>query len=351
MPESYLQSLVIHRCKELGLEKAGEFFAVSPSLVRQWLAGSKTPSLAAVEKVFTLPSAPPTDASWGSREVFLALPFYKTTSPRTLWSILGVWDRAKFRAGTRFDDAYIIHAREKLADDYITAGVPWIWWVSDDQVFPNGSAYWYNQYAEIEVPERYAGLNTPVQLRSHNKSIVSALYFGRHRKGRAVYAEALEDTPAGSEENRKAHQAPFDEIRPTRWAGMDCMIHRREVLLDIKAKFPFLEAKTSGQPFHFFSNSSDPLLLAIPELKLKLDAAAEQVRGGTGDAALRLLADAYKQIISAENETKDSLDLRQGEDQTFGQRAAHAGHTTFIDFSVVCGHVGTKVYNSQNTES
>lgn len=350
MSSSYLQSLVIHRCKELGLEKAGEFFAVAPGLVRQWLAGSKTPSLAAVEKVFVEPSNPPADAPWGSREVFLALPFYRSTSPRTLWSILGVWDRAKFRAGTRFDDAYVIHAREKLADDFLVTGVPWCWWVSDDQVFPNGSASWYNQYAEIEVPERYAGLNTPVQLRSHNKSIVSALYFGRSRRGRAVYAEALETTSAGNDENRRAHQAPFDEIRPTAWAGLDCLIHRREVLLDVKSKFPFLAGKTADHPFHFFSSSSDSLMLAVPEIKFKLDAAAEQVRGGTGGAAIRILSDAYKQIVSAENESRDRADLHQGEDQIFGQRASAAGHQTFVDFSVVCGHVGTKVYNSQNTE-
>ena len=55
MSDSYLQSLVINKCKELGAEKSAEFFEVSVGLVRQWINGSKTPSLASVEKVFSVP--------------------------------------------------------------------------------------------------------------------------------------------------------------------------------------------------------------------------------------------------------------------------------------------------------
>jgi hypothetical protein len=348
---SPLQQLVLHRCRELGPEKAGEFFQVAPTLIRQWLAGSKTPSLAAVEKVYTAPESPPTDAPWGDREVFLALPFYKTTSPRTLWSILGVWDRAKFRAGTRFDDAFLAHARNQLADDFLATGAPWCFWVDDDSVFPMGSAPWFRKHAEISIPDRFAELSAPVQLRSHGKSIVSGTYFGRHQKGKAVYAEALAETPEGIAENVKAHAAPFDGIRPTAWAGLGCLIHQRVVLEDIQKTHPHLAPTAPGQPWSFFSNSSDALMRALPELKAKVGEATEQVRGGTAENAISLLADVARQIDSAEAETKRTSKLHQGEDETFGRRAAAAGHQTWIDFSVICGHVGTKVYNSQNTDA
>jgi hypothetical protein len=348
---SPLQQLVLHRCRELGPEKAGEFFQVAPTLIRQWLAGSKTPSLAAVEKVYTAPESPPTDAPWGDREVFLALPFYKTTSPRTLWSILGVWDRAKFRAGTRFDDAFIVHARNQLADDFLATNVPKCFWVDDDIIFGNGSPSWFRKYADLEMSDRYAGINAPVQLASHGKSIVSGVYVGRHQKGRANYAEALAETPEGNAENAKAHAAPFDGLRETKWAGLGCLLHTREVLTDIQKTHPHLAPTTPGQPWSFFSNSSDALMRAIPELKAKVGEATEQVRGGTAENAIAILADVARQIDSAENETKRTSKLHQGEDETFGRRAATAGHSTWIDFSVVCGHLGTKVYNCQNTDT
>ena len=64
-----------------------------------------------------------------------------------------------------------------------------------------------------------------------------------------------------------------------------------------------------------------------------------------------ILSDVARQIDSAEAETKRTSKLHQGEDETFGRRAAAAGHQTWVDFSVICGHVGTKVYNSQNTDA
>lgn len=351
MTDSYLQSLVIHRCRELGDEKSAEFFAVSPGLIRQWLAGSKIPSLAAVEKVFVTPEVPPADAPWAGREVFLALPFYKTTSPRTLWSLLGIWDRAKFRAGMRYDDAYIIHAREQLAEDFMQTGLPICQWFDDDMVVPMGSAAWYNKHAEATIPERFAALNTPTQLRSRGKTVITGVYFGRKHKGRAVYAEALAETPEGNEENRRAHSAPFDDVRPTKWAGLGCLQHTREVLLDIQKTHSHLAPDRPGLPWHYFSNTSDALMRAVPELKEKIAAASAQVSGGTHDAALKTLEDVARQIDAAEKQVRNDSKLHQGEDQTFGQRAAVAGHQTWVDFSIMCGHVGTKVYNAQNTEA
>ena len=73
MSDSYLQSLVTNKCNALGVDAAAEFFSVSPGLVRQWLAGSKTPSLAAVELVFQSPSVSgitTADAQWAGKDLF-----------------------------------------------------------------------------------------------------------------------------------------------------------------------------------------------------------------------------------------------------------------------------------------
>jgi hypothetical protein len=345
--ETYLRSIVTNHCRALGVEKAAEFFDVTQALVRQWLAGSKCPSLAAVEKVFVVPSGPPAEAGWEGREVFLALPFYKTTNPLTLFSVLAVWDRQKFRAGMKFNDAFIAHARNSLAHDFLGTGVPWCWWVDDDVVAPMGSASWFNTFTGSNLPDQYAGLHTPTRLRSHGKSIVSGLYVGRETGGRAMYAEAL----ANDAENQYAHAGPYDTIKQTEFAGMGCMLTSRQVFLDIQAKFPHLEAqrKEDNGQFHFFSNSSDALQSAIPELRSKIEAAGVEVKGGTADVALRILEDAVRQIDDAVARNRAESAHRQSEDRTFCVRAAAAGHLTYVDFAVCCGHVGPHVYHIRNT--
>lgn len=347
MSDSYLQSLVIHKCRELGTQEAATFFEVSPALVRQWVNGSKTPSLAAVEKVFVRPESPPAEAGWADREVFLALPFYKSTSPLTLFSVLGMWDRTKFRAGVEFNNAFLTDAREKLAHEFLQTTCPWSFWVDDDIVFPFGHAGWFNRYAEMQLPERFAGLHAPTRLRSHNKSIVSGTYVERKQGGRVVYHEAMVD-PA---ENARAHEAPIDELRPATWVPFGCVIVHRDVFAAVKEKHPFLAPESTSEVFHFFTKASDGVMRALPELKSKVQAATEQVQGGTHDAAIAILQDVVSQIDSAVTENTRTARLKQQEDQTFCARALVAGHQPFVDLGLVCAHLGTRAFNPQNTKS
>jgi hypothetical protein len=346
MPDSYLQGLVTNRCRELGPDKGAEFFDVSPGLVRQWLAGSKSPSLAAVEKVFSVPDGPPAEAGWNGREVFLALPFYKTSSPRVLWSLLGIWDRSKFRASMQYDDAYVIHTREALADTFLKTDVPFCWWVDSDVVSPLGAPGWFNKHTGQHLAEQFAGLHTPTRLRSHGKSIVSGVYFNRHAGGRAQYHEALVD----DKENERAHAGPTDEIQPAQWAGLGCLLHSREVLLDIQRTHPHLASPVAGEPFHFFSPASDAVMREIPQLEQLVAGAEAELRAGTGASAEKLLREVMARLAEASKKTQAESRLQAGEDQTFGRRAAVAGHTTFVDHAIYCGHVGDTVFTAENTK-
>jgi len=351
MQPSFLQSLVLHKAKELGPVEAGAFFDVSPALVRQWLSGSKTPSLSAVERIYQPPVRAPAEAGWEGKEVFLCLPQYKHTNPLTLFSTLALWDRSKFRAGMRFNDALIVHARNALADDYLSTELPWSWWLDDDVVPPMGSGSWFNQYTGYPWPEPFASFHTPTRLRSHGKSIVTGLYVGREVEGRAVYAEALARSPAGDTENKFAHEGPRDLLKPTEWAGFGCILVHRQVFLDIREKYPHLAPQVREDKFHFFSNVSDALVQAVPELKAKIASAAEEVKGGSHEQALRILLDAIKQIDDADSRVKRESVSHQGEDRTFGIRAKNAGHQTFVDHGLVCGHVGPNVWHLRNTKS
>lgn len=344
MSDSYLQQLVINRCRELGDDKAAEFFAVSSGLVRQWVNGSKTPSLAAVEKVFQIPETAAENAAWAGKEVFIAAPFHKSTNPMTLFSLLATWDRPKFGFRHRFGDAFIIHARNQLADDFLASGLPWCWWWDDDMIMPAGNAAWFRQNTRIPMGDQFAGIHAGNRLRSRGKSLIGGLYFGRWEHGRAMYSQAMEN----DEEDARAHTAPFDEVKATDWVGTGCLMHTREVLLDIQKGFPHLAPQHPSETFHFFSPTSDVLVAAFKDLQAKTAAAAVAIRSNV-DEAIRIINDLISQAKSAEAEYLRSNRLNQGEDQTFCRRAAKVGHQPFVDFSVVCGHVGSVVYGPHNT--
>lgn len=350
MSDSHLQGLVIGKCRELGDAKAAEYFGVSASLVRQWVNGSKTPSLASVEKVFVLPETPPVEANWKEKEVFLALPAYKSVHPATLFTLLAMWDRPKMGFRTRFNDAFIIHARETLAADFLSSKMPICVTLDDDMVWPCGQATWLNETTGFNLPEKFAGLHMVNQLRSRKKSLVGGLYFGRNRKGRAMYHEAMQQTPEGNMENARAHDAPMDECKPTEWVGTGGLLFTRDVLLDIMKTHPHLAPQHPAEPFHFFTNSADGVMKGFTEMQQKAAAIhASITRGETGPAGA-VLADLMNQMTKAAEDLVKHNRLQQGEDQLFCRRATVAGHQPYVDLALVGAHIGFNAWGPSTTE-
>lgn len=347
--DSYLQALVTSRCKELGVEKAAEYFSVAPGLVRQWLSGSKIPSLASVEKVFVLPEALPENAAWAGKEVFIAAPFYKSTNPATMFSLLAVWERGKYGFRHRSGDAFIVHARNQLAHDFLSSGLPICQWLDDDMILPCGQAGWYNSATGFNFPEKYAGIHFVNQLRSRGKTFIGGLYFGRKLGGRACYHEAMLETQEGTNENARAKEAPFDEVKATEWVGTGALQHTREVLLDIQKIHPHLAPQHASETWHYFSNHADAVMRQFREMTEKTQAVGVLVKGGEAEKAGHLLVELYEQMKQAESTIVTQNRLQQGEDQLFGRRAAAAGHQPHVDFSVVCGHLGSNVWGPKNT--
>ena len=345
MSDSYLRQIVVNRCKELGDDKSAEYFGVSAGLVRQWVAGSKAPSLAAVEKVFVFPDSKPVEAAWEGKEVFLACPFYKSTNPRTMFSVLALWDRPKYGYRHRFGDAFIVHARNQLADDYLKSNMPICQWVDDDTIPPVGLASWWLENTKIPAPESLAGRHGINRLRSHGKSIIGGLYYGRWEHGRAMYAEAMTDDA----EDKRSRQY-LDEIKPTAWVGTGFLQHNRQVLLDIQKNYPHLEPQHPSGNWGYFSNLSDEIVGGFHEMQQKADAVAGQIRANTVDVALRTLTDLSAQMRSAYDAFIKSNAVDRGEDVTFCTRALKAGHQPFVDLGCLCGHIdGNTVFGPHNT--
>lgn len=348
---SYLQSLVIHRAKELGPDKAAEFFGVSPQLVKQWVNGSKPVSLAAVEKVFQIPDQKPVEAAWEGKNVLLLLPWYKQTNPLTAFCLFALINREKMGVAMEFGDAMIAHARNVLLDRLVSTGIEWGLMLDDDMILPMGNAGWFKRYTGMDIPDAYAGRHAINQLLSHNRSLVAGLYYGRSPRGRAMYYEALMANQQGEEENRYAHTAPREELRPVSWAATGCLLINRKVALDIREQMPWLAPKHPTEPWQYFSNASDGLLRVVETLNADSMEAHQQVLAGqmSLDAVEKFLGDLRRQLSEAMVSVSNDNRLQAGEDAIFGIRARKCGHPTFVDMSVVCGHVGGMVYGVNNT--
>lgn len=342
--DSYLRLLVVAKAKELGDERAAEFFGVSRGLIRQWVAGSKPPSLAAVEKVFVPPDTKPEEAAWADKEVFLAAPFYRTTNPRTMFAVLALWDRPKYGFRYRFGDAFIAHARNQLAEDFKTSGLPVCQWIDDDMIPPIGLAGWFFEHAKMPCPAAFAARHGINRLRSHGKTLIGGLYYGRWEHGKAMYAEANTD-PA---EDAKSRQY-LDQIQPTAWVGTGFLQHTREVLLDIEKAFPHLQPRSPTDHWGYFSNTADRLVERFSGIQILADNAAKELVS-SAEAAGQTLSELAKLIRTSQEEFSRLDWVTRGEDQTFCARALKAGHQPYVDLGCICGHVdGSVVYGPHNT--
>lgn len=350
---SYLRNLVKLKVVELGDEKAAEFFEVSKLLVQQWRNGSKSPSLQAIEKVFEEPKTQSAveRAQWEGKQVVILQPFYKAVHPVTHFSILGLLERDKMGALMRHNDAFIQHARNVLADQFLESKVPECFWADDDMVFPWGNPAWFNHFTGFNFPDKYAGKHVINSLRSHGKTLVGATYFGRTAKGRAMFYEAMLSSPESLALNARVHQGPVDELLATRWCATGALWHTRDVLLDIRKAFPNLAPQHPSEPWHYFTNQNDAVVLRLNSLSDLLSSAYQHVRDGKMDLTEveKLLEDARSQIESTKVENLKNSRAQQGEDQTFGIRAGVAGHQSYVDLSVHCGHIGSICYGAHNT--
>lgn len=351
---SYLKNLVKLKVVELGDEKAAEYFGVSKLLVQQWRNGSKSPSLQAIEKVFEEPKATGVveQAQWEGKNVVILQPFYKQVHPVTHFSLLGLLDRAKMGALMRHNDAFIWHARNVLADQFLESGCPWSFWVDDDVILPFGNPGWFNHFTGFNFPEKYAGKHILNSLLSHNKSIVGAVYFGRNPKGRAMFYEAMLNTPESLAENARVHQGPIDELKPVRWCATGALLVHRQVYLDLRKHFPHLAPKHPTEPWHYFTNANDAAVKRINSLSEELSLAHQHVKAGKMglDEVDQLLENVRRQIEETKADDLNFSRLQQGEDQTFGIRAGLAGHQSYVDLSVHCGHIGSTCFGAHNTK-
>lgn len=268
-------------------------------------------------------------------KVLIVLPWQKQTNPATAFAVAALADKRRTSISLCAGDAFVVHSRNTLADMFLASAFEWMFTVDDDILMPFGDAAAFKRYTGFDIPDAFAGLNTLDRLLSHGKTLVGGLYWGRNPTGRGMFAEA-----GNKEMADYARRAPIDEIRPTRWVATGVLLVHRSVYEDIEKKFPRLARGANGKGGNWFSPSEHTAMAGIDKVREMLSAGPM-----TSDKAFR----AYEMLEQTAAEARANSTLSQGEDVAFCVRAKQAGHQPYVDFGLVCGHLGNCCYGPHNT--
>lgn len=335
---SWIHDAAMRELEALG-DGAAEKLGVEPGMITLWKTRALPFPLWIAEAL--LPEAKFHNpvalqpANWEGRKVCLLLPWYKSTHPVTAFSVMGLFERGKTACLMNAGDAFVAHVRNSLTRQFLDTGIEWALMIDDDMVVPWGNSSWFNRMSGLNLPDKFSGVHAINRLLSHGKNLVGALYYGRQRGGKPMYAEGFSNP--GEFEMLLKH-APMDQVKTTAWVGTGCMLVNRQVFLDIELTFPHLARRpesrsTLDQNGHWFTSSEHELVLAC-NTALSLLAATEGSDTAKVATAERVLRESM--IKSTRNSQ-----LGMGEDVQFCIRAAQAGHQPHVDLGVMCGHLGS----------
>lgn len=270
---------------------------------------------------------PPTAVQMYGKRVLIVCPWQKVITPATAFCIAQLADKRRTSLQLNWGDAFVAHARNSCADYFLKSQFDWMLTVDDDMILPCGNAEWFRAYTGWKnFPDPFAGSNIIDRLMSHNKTLVGALYFAKYPGGPPVFNEG-----ARSVDKEYANNAPYNELKPTRWVGTGAMLIHRSVFLDIEKKFPYLARKQDGKGGQWFTSSEHNVMQNLHYLQTALSK-------GPMDGNKALKAYEIVEGLMAEARAKSSLGM--GEDVSFCLRASEAGHQPYVDLGAVCGHVG-----------
>lgn len=300
---------------ELGSDETCKVLDLPANIVNQFVSGKKKPGLDTCQKIVDLWSDSQADqddgstcswevdehgimnceycpgewgrkkAAWPGRDVCLCLPVYNDVpfAHHFIMLTLVAKYRMAVRINARGEDSMITRSRNHLAKRFLDTGATWSIWFDSDMIFPIGHAGVYTTMTNMRnVADKFMKLHTIERLISWNRTVVGGCYWDRRGGGRLI---------AGG--NQPMQAIPSDTLQAIIFNGTGCLAVHRQVFLDIITKFPeTMSADSLGNECGFFTNIQTPQ---------------------------RML----------------------GEDESFAKRATDAGHPTYLDLGLLCGHVGS----------
>jgi hypothetical protein len=227
--------------------------------------------------------------AWEGRDVCVCIPTYGPLPEAAFFSFMCI--AMRYRMGIRLEhrgnDSMIARSRNQLAKRFLKTEATWAIWLDSDMVFPFGHAGAFATMTGMKnLPHKFADCHVIERLISHGKSVVGGCYWDRMGQGRLI---------AGGSKPILS-PIPSDSLAAVDFVGTGCLAVNRQVFLDIATKFPETMTEESlGNECGFFTP------------------------------------------IQGERRMK-------GEDESFAWRATQAGHPSYIDLGLICGHVGQTIH-------
>lgn len=347
MSELDLSKAIFDKIEELGPDAAAAFFGRTSATIKKWAGGTAQPDVSAAQKVldealasgtieapaFTKPppqgetrpeEAPkheekptsvgdaqpgekprapePEKAMQSAKRFSIVTPVNRDMSYAVVLSMLGNWKatlpqeiRAMLSTMDFEPDTLVHRARNILATRFLASGNEWSFWLDSDIVAPIGNPSWFKRRTGTKYADKWFSTAALERLTTRGKSLIGGVYAERNHGGKLINQIGLSprDTTEKERAERIKANGPEDTVLPVGWLGFGCVAVHRRVFEDILKTQPEVKAANDGEPHHFFN----------------------AIEGGP-----------------------------QGEDVAFCKRAAQAGHPSFLDLSVFCGHVGKFAY-------
>jgi len=301
MPAIDLAGLVINKVNQLGPTKAADFFGVSLPTAIAWQKSKNMPSISAAQMVLNefLTVTPPEIWNITGKRLLILSPIYRTyngLTHATLFVNYAQYGPEKIGFLPKFR-TLISEARNMLVDMALRTDSEWFIFVDDDMVFPCGNGAMLRSIG-CNLPEPNASFNAISRIMSHpaDKKIVAALYFGRNESHKAQVANAFESPSQDARYHEILRTGGEHTLEEVRFAGMGMMRIHRSV-------------------FETMRERADELFPQIKPVK----------------------SDRHYGYFNAD--TPD-----QGEDMIMCHRAKLCGIPTYLDPSLILGHVGDYIY-------
>lgn len=242
----------------------------------------------------------------GTRKVSFLTPINRDMSYAVVLSMLGNW-KATLPVEIRgllgvmdFEPDTTPHfSRNRLASRFLESGNEWSIWIDSDIIAPIGNAPWFKRRTGAKHADHWFARSAYEALTSRGKTLIGAVYSERASGGKIITQPGLAPrTELDKQIIEDIKSGPKDKVVQVGWLGFGFVAVHRQVYVDILATQEGVKSEdfgqSNGKPHNFFTPMND---------------------GGP-----------------------------QSEDVAFCKRAAAAGHPSFLDLAVFCGHVGKFAY-------
>lgn len=333
-----LTERIIAKLQELSPDEACDFFGINKLEIRKIIKGQKKPSVEMAEQLLAEEVAlgraadnliePQPQAEWDeltnkinllrskvrvgdeaslqevlqavvdgrwSRKMVLLMPMHREVSPHVLFNVAALVRKSPWLGFDYQTNTIIQRARNLLAQRFLNSEAEWSFWMDSDMIIPVGLPGFLGKKmkGEGKVPVQNANYVATERLLSHGKTIVGGVYARRGSGDGLCIQPALHPrNDADKQLAQTLSQGPTNELHEVAYVATGCALIHRSVYEDIQNIHPELSPKREGDPWDFFGHD-------------------------TG---------------------------RRGEDLHFCMLANEAGHRSYLDGGLFCGHIGVNCW-------